>query len=264
MRRYAPTRRHLGAESNDRLYSEADLDELQDFLSSGGSVSELDRLQEKFTFEQTSKVIDGPRYRWMAVTVDDPEETDEAVETGLFRIIGTRDVVITKDKHAKPGQEIDILDRDRFLDYASSDPEDYIEVHDELADFWKYPAPLYHATHPDNVSAIMEEGLMPMAMTRGLRNRGVDAAVFTTLDEEKALEGTYGDAVFKIDTSAMARDGYTPQVSQEPDVIEYAALSALMHLMGSEDSPSEHENDPDTVIVYGAIPPKYLRLITEA
>lgn len=96
--------------------------------------------------------------------------------------------------------------------------------------------------------------------TRGLSNRGVGRAVFTTMNPEEAAYGSYGDHVFEID---MAQLPYHPYVGQEPAVVAYDLRGGLAHLLGADDYVPNEEGDmsPDTVIVYGNIPPQCLKLI---
>ena len=62
----------------------------------------------------------------------------------------------------------------------------------------------------------------------------------------------------------MAADGYKPWVSQEPDVEEYEWRRQLASKVGADriadrlELPSDMS--PNTVIVHGAIPAKYLTL----
>lgn len=155
---------------------------------------------------------------------------------------------------------------DRFLYDASE--EDAIafgvQIVDFNDDFWSNPGPLFHATQGENVESIQSEGLGQRSATRGMSNRWVGSAVFTSTDYEELFgSGSYGSSIFEIDTVAMKRDGYTPRVDQEPDVAEAAWRDALAWKLGAEDFNTEIEQgmSPNTVIVYGGIPPKYLKLI---
>jgi hypothetical protein len=235
----------------------ADLAALEAFVTDGASKAEARRLAEVFDFTVPpgSHWYEGNAYKWRLATIDDPEAVEED-DDGKLTITATRDVVWRLHK----GDDwVSVADPQGILDDHSLDPADYITVVDELEDFWEHPTRLYHATTEDAAEDIVVEGLLPMSGSRGLRNRGVGKAVFTTLNEEQAHHGPYGDVVFEIDTKAMARDGYTPEVSQEPDVVEAEALNALASALNVEDFVSESENDRETVIVYGAIPAKYLR-----
>lgn len=138
-----------------------------------------------------------------------------------------------------------------------------VRIPDVSEDFWESPAPLYHATPEENVESIREEGLGERSRTRGLSNRGVGAAVYTSTAIEDLEEGSYGDAIFVIDTEAMKRDGYTPRVDVEPDVAESEWREALAHKLGDDMYSWEIEGgmSPNTIVVFGHIPPKYLELV---
>jgi len=60
----------------------------------------------------------------------------------------------------------------------------------------------------------------------------------------------------------MKRDGVMPCVTQEPPVVEYDALEALAHVIGAEWTIDlEQGIDPDTVIIHGHVPARYLRVV---
>jgi len=87
--------------------------------------------------------------------------------------------------------------------------------------------------------------------------------VFTTSNYEETHRGSYGNNVFEIDMPAMAALPDRPYVSQEPPIVEAELRSAIAHRIGMEDFYDEASQDisPDTVIVYGHIPPQYLKLL---
>jgi hypothetical protein len=133
--------------------------------------------------------------------------------------------------------------------------------------FWRFPHALYHCTPDENLPSIEKTGIRPSSQTRGISNRGVGAAVFTTMhhEEVESLRQSYGDCVFIIDTKAMKTDGYTPGVSQEPEWEKAHKLEFIMRKLGKEDADAARYVDSSdgvsegTVIVHGAIPPKYLK-----
>jgi hypothetical protein len=155
----------------------------------------------------------------------------------------------------------DISWKNREHEYFPEDPAD--KFHD---DFWGSPAILYHGTTA--LSAVLKQGLGPMSKTRGLSNRWVGAAVFTSLSDEAAASYRYGPdgGLLAIDTRAMKRDGVQPRVAQEPEVLEQELMSAIAWRLGIEDYAIEYGDsgiDPDTVIVYGKIPAKYLKDVSK-
>lgn len=155
-----------------------------------------------------------------------------------------------------------------FYDRIIDDPDSYLpkgfpDLEERFNDdFWDSPSELYHATTDDNIEDIRTDGLVPMSATRGISNRSVGAAVFTSLNPE--VIDSYGDNIFKINTQAMKKDGYTPFVSQEPAFPEAEKINSLLNMYGIDDTyeTSSYDGmDPDTVIVYGKIPNKYLELV---
>lgn len=126
--------------------------------------------------------------------------------------------------------------------------------------FWQYPSTLYHATQEDYVPDIEAEGLKAMNKTRGIGNRSVGGAVFTTSDLDDLAGGSYGPVIFAISTGEMKQAGYTPVVTQEPDIETAEARSALAHRLGIEDFEPNYESDMwhNTVIIHGSVPPQFL------
>lgn len=242
-----------------KVYTNQELDALQEFLDDGGDEEEAKRLTALFGIEAVSKFREGSKFKWAVFdNIPDPNDVDE-VEDGLFSPrghVGERVFAVDVDGNVRVDTPEDILGAWEL------EASDYINLPDEFADFWSYPPTLYHATDSDNTDSILKYGLAPESDSRGLTNRGVGDAVFTTTNEDLAKSGTYGDAVFEIHTRAMARDGYKPEVGGEPDVLEWEAKRSLAWAFGVDDYPADGpENDPETVIVYGHIPSKYLRLI---
>lgn len=143
-------------------------------------------------------------------------------------------------------------------------PDQWIELPDFNKEFWQDPSPLYHATEKYNVELIQKQGLHPSNKSRGTYNRNVSSAVFTVSDVGRLEEGSYGEAIFEIDTAAMKRDGYEPPVGEEPAIEENRMRSALAWKIGLRDWESTEPDDgewEETVIVYGGIAPKYLTLL---
>jgi hypothetical protein len=131
------------------------------------------------------------------------------------------------------------------------------------ARFWERPQELYHATPDETVPVIQQIGLRASNKTRGISNRSIGSAVFTSSEIDDLADGSYGSSVFSINTSRMKQDGYTPVVSQEPDVEEAEVKGALAYELGIENFEAYIEQGMGhyTVIIHGAIPPKYINLV---
>ncbi len=162
------------------------------------------------------------------------------------------DVSITKESDAS-----------QFVyDYDLQDEEAKYED-DFNKQFWDGPGEVYHATPSDNIESIKQNGIGASEETRGMSNRNVGPAVYTTADPDEAADGSYGDAVFAIDLAAMARDGVTPYVSQEPDVSQGELRGELASAIGLDNFEYDWESDmsPNTIVFHGSIPAKYVRLV---
>lgn len=139
--------------------------------------------------------------------------------------------------------------------------DEYIEkFHDE---FWQYPGPVFHATPSENVESIEKNGIGAASETRGMSNRNVGSAVYTTADWDEATYGSYGEAIFEIDTVAMKKDGYEVRVDEEPIISEGSVRESLAYAIGAKDFHVEVESgmSPNTVVFHGSIPAKYIKRV---
>lgn len=242
----------------------------------------------KLLYEGYSYIYDG--YNEEVVTFDDPKEALEDIINNIkeAKVDFSELLLILRDSNT-PYKIINLIDGTPahvYIKYGDGyitddvkdivelekaegwfydiDPVDYIEI-DPFSNFWDYPSPLYHITPIENIDSIFNNGLNAADKTRGLGNQSVGHAVFATSDYEEidVLLDSYGDTIIKIDTDSMKRDGYTPQVSAEPQVIEYESTLALAHLIGIDDPIVDLEQgiSPNTIIIYGSIPPQYLFII---
>jgi GNAT superfamily N-acetyltransferase len=138
------------------------------------------------------------------------------------------------------------------------------DYEDRLNDeFWESGGEVYHATTEENAVEIEASGIEARNITRGLSNRSEGAAVFTTTNLEETAYGSYGDVVFAIDIAAMAKDGYKPYTSQEPDIVEGELRGGLASAVGLTDYEYDYESgmSPYTVAIHGAIPAKYIKRV---
>jgi hypothetical protein len=152
--------------------------------------------------------------------------------------------------------------RDLLFDYNA---EKFLPDSEEKfnKEFWAYPSTLYHGTDENKVETILQQGLLSMNETRGLSNRSTGAAVFTSTDWDES--SYYYDTVLEIDTEAMKRElppSSLPFAGRESDIAEGEAREYLAHALGDDDYHYDYEQgmSPNTVILYGAVPPKYIKV----
>lgn len=165
--------------------------------------------------------------------------------------------LISEEELYSPQRAIDFIDN---LDY---DIDQYIQTSNFNEEFWNSPANLYHATSYKNKDDILKNGLMIQSASRGLSNKYIGDSVFTSMNPDAITD--YGSLIFEINTSAMKSDSYMPEVSQEPDIEYGEKKTSLAYMIGLEEYNYDYESgmEPDTVIVYGSIPAKYLRIYEE-
>jgi len=140
---------------------------------------------------------------------------------------------------------------------------DYVSIPDKGDEFWEYPSFVYHATDSSNAESIMRDGLHQKNDSRGLSNRDMGSAVFTSLEPD-AIEA-YGDTVIAINAPQMKADGYMPSVEGETPLVDSEIRSAIANLIGFDEYIAEEYSSegfhPDTLAFYGDIPPKYLEVM---
>jgi len=134
------------------------------------------------------------------------------------------------------------------------------------ADFWKHTGSVYHATDEENIESIMEEGLNPRCKTRGTQNRHICSAVFTSTESEE-IHGIYGDILLEINIKQMYEDNLIHPIEREPGFEIQDAYRRLAWKLDIENDEScydyyiSQDLSPNTIIIYGSIPPKYLNII---
>lgn len=128
-----------------------------------------------------------------------------------------------------------------------------------------YPDIVYHGTVEENVEGILKEGLRCSNVTRGISNRWVGSAIFTSSEIEGV--SSYGDYIFEINLGKMKRDGLNFEVSKEPDIEEMDLLNSFCYKfrVNPEDLPCyfgvEAGMEDSTYIIHSDIPPQYIKLI---
>ena len=173
----------------------------------------------------------------------------------------------------KEDEEDNGIDIDR-LHYNDSYLDDVAENMGYNMDFnkmfWsnKYVPSLFHCTTKDKYELIKKDGVLKRRSdTRGINNRSVGSAIFTTMEEEEVgyLTQYYGDIVLRINTAQMKSDGFTPHVEKEPEVDHADKISFVLNKLGRNTEPASFIDSSGgiseyTVIVYDNIPIKYLSL----
>jgi DNA topoisomerase I len=200
--------------------------------------------------------------------VDPPKGAD--LPAMYVRFEGDASSYGSRDGYVYVADEKGWVDRTEFSNFVRQNAESaYPDIEEKFnREFWDAPGPLYHATPEENVEAILSGGIEARHESRGMSNRHISHAVFTADSWEGGERNsyTYGAAIFEIDMEAMKRDGKTPFVYREPDVVERDREQALAHHLGdrswSTDSDSNGEME-DTVIIDSPIHRKYLKLVTE-
>jgi hypothetical protein len=127
------------------------------------------------------------------------------------------------------------------------------------------PGIVYHGTREENLSDILEDGLGCRSDSRGMTNRSVGCAIFTSSEASETEH--YGDILFEIDLAAMERDGVLPRVSLEPPIEEYEMYSSFAAMFGLSLGDDviydiEHGMSQNTFILHGPVPPKYLKVVS--
>jgi hypothetical protein len=140
------------------------------------------------------------------------------------------------------------------------------------SDFWDSPDTLYHATKENRhmteeevIQSIKTHGLMPKNDSRGISNRSMGAAIFTSTTSEGT--DSYGNILVEIDTEQMKEDGYNNKnmpVTGEAPLDEAKQRQALASAIDFENYIAEDYTwegyANDTIALYNAIPPKYLTI----
>lgn len=158
-------------------------------------------------------------------------------------------------------REISFESAEKWIEDAN--PEEYINFRSPVETFWEDGGVIYHATDRENLKSILKNGINPMCKTRGLGNRNISCAVFCSPDTESI--SSYGDLVFEINISKMYEDGLTYEVSMETGFEENQMKSALANKIGLEIEFEQEDSSlmEDTIVIYGNIPPKYLRVVED-
>jgi len=131
-----------------------------------------------------------------------------------------------------------------------------------IKDARENPGTTYHYTTEEKWDAIQEHGGLIGSYGSGLTNRSAHG-IFTTIDAEELVIGTYGDICLELNLSQFQKDNNLKEldVNPEPEVLEVELRNSLLSEFGIE-SQEEAFSDmsPFTMIVNHAIPLKYIRV----
>jgi len=209
------------------------------------------------TLENALYEVEGDLPKVEAILAQHGAEMALAYNGGKFYEVGGAVVAVDDDGTFTMWSDV----RDLLFDYNA---EKFLPDSEEKfnKEFWAYPSTLYHGTDEDKVETILQQGLLPMDETRGLSNRSTGAAVFTSTDWD---ESGYYDTVLEIDTEAMKRElppSSLPFAGKETDIAEGETREYLAHVLGDDDYHYDYEQgmSPNTVILHGAVPPKYIKV----
>lgn len=223
---------------DEEVSSTSDVDTFKDLLKREMSKPEFSVEEVEFTDEKKFTVLKWKKERRPLIYVVEIED----------EWIGFSTAADFMENIAFKGEESDF-----FPDYEDNFNNE----------FWVTPVDLYHGTPAHE--AVLKQGLKPMSESRGLSNRSVGAAVFFSLSPEGTDSYAHDGEVIVADMKSM-RDDYVsngkqlPYVAPEPDILSGELLGSIAHKIGYDDFLHEEESgvDPDTIIVYGHVPAKYL------
>lgn len=232
---------------------------LEDYLDEFGEFP--DEATMKAVFEAEAALDPGFWHRRVVFPLGQVVYTSGGPARGMYAHPST--------SHVYPIQPDGTASRKEAAEYVRcvvdrGDFDGLYETPDESEEFWRSPTILYHGTR--HLREVLRSGLVPHRET----HRGVTTAVFTSPNVEVAAEYAYGDdaAVLRIDTEAMKRDGVTPPIGPEPQISDRDMESAVANRLGMEDYEPEDDAymagvEPETVLIYEAIAPRYLRVVKD-
>ena len=134
-------------------------------------------------------------------------------------------------------------------------------VESSLEDLRKNPGTVYHWTTEEGWDLIQASGGMHQSRGTGLNNHGA-YGIFTTVNPEEYVLGTYGEIRLTIDLDTFQRDHGLRElhVEFEPEVMDYLLheyLRNVLDIENREDVPSDIS--AYTVVVNHSIPVKYIK-----
>lgn len=225
---------------------------MNDILNADSDAEDNDMewdLEQAKTYEDIIKILDNNDIAWNLIKFENMSVITFMLNNELY-VIDDFEYVELK------------LAREWVDSIQDHNLEKYLPEHEEK--FWEHPSILYHATgKEENVNLILKTGLTKQNLTRGISNRSTPSAIFASTEVDDI--SSYGNYIFEINTKKMKLDGYMPEVSLETPIIESEMRQSIAWKLGLRDY--EYSGDSSdgisssTVIIYGNIPVKYLRLL---
>lgn len=213
-----------------------------------------DMVENSNSLEQLGKVLNAHGLEWEKIDFHNGESIISVKKDGNVYII---------DDFNYP----EMKDANKWI-WNIYNLEQYLPQQDFNENFWNEVtngSKVYHATVEENKGNILRNGLRKENKSRGISNRSTGSAVFTSDNPDDI--SSYGNVIFEIDLGKMKQDGYMPEVSKEEPLSDYHMRDTLANMIGLEnfiqdDYGSEGIYD-STIIIYGNIPPKYLKIFSE-
>ena len=224
----------LDSEQEERL---ADWEGISNFLLSIGS--KISRLSKPFEGETEYYRVDIPKDR-----VKEGKPNSFIIDSKYHDEFKRNDIVSWVQRK---------IDDGKASDWVDSGDLDVTNI-------------VYHGTPSDNLENILEEGLVCMSESRGISNRNVGGAIFTSVEQDEV--SSYGDAILEINLEKMKEDGVLPGVFQEPDIEYWKDCDTFAYKFGlwlgdSVNYEYEQGMSPNTYIIMGRIPPEYIKVVSE-
>jgi GNAT superfamily N-acetyltransferase len=214
----------------------------------------LDDIEESHNHEELIRTLNRHRVSWKEVNLQE--------YSIIIFLFGKKHYVIDDFEYPSPKEA-----HDWIWGTSDSNLDSYLTSKDYSSSFWDdvtKGSVVYHATEEENKELILKNGLLPMDKSRGINNRSTGAAVFCSFNPHEIA--SYGDTIFEINLGAMKQDGYMPNTSQEIQFEEAEKRNSLAHLLGvddfyADDGLSSDGISGETIIIYGKIPAKYLKVL---
>lgn len=229
--------------------------EEEQYLNYSGKMK--DDIEDAENFDQCEKIAKYYGYNYDRIKLEDDSEILTIFKGKEFYIIEDEGFITLENAQ----EWIDNLTDWQVENYVI--PEDYQLENDNI---WKQISGdffVYHGTYEDKVDNINKNGIKAKSESRGISNRDIGDAVFVSEDADVAFE--HYPRVFQINIGKMKQDGYMPRISRETPLERSEIRQSLANKIGFYDYREEEYYsegyDYGTMVIYGDIPKKYIKLI---